>query len=197
MILREAIIADHKSIAAVHLITFQDFFLTQLGLEFLSIYYKSVIKSNNSICICAIENNDIVGFITGCKQSKGYNRNLIINNLFPFSLFALKTVITCPKKIIRLYKNFNKIKSPLDDGIYSEIQSIAVLPDYNGKGIGAALINEFERKASEVNLKKITLTTDFYDNDSVIGFYKKNGYNVYYDLVTYPNRRMYKLIKLL
>lgn len=197
MILREAIISDHKSVATVHFITFQDFFLTKLGIEFLNIYYKSVIKSDNSICICAIENNSIIGFITGCKVAKDFNKHLIFSNLLPFSLFAFKTLLTKPKSIIRLIKNFSKIANPSDDGYYSEIQSIAVLPDSKGKGVGEALINEFEKKAKTHNLKKITLTTDYYDNDSVIGFYEKNGYNVYYDFVTYPNRRMYKLIKLL
>lgn len=195
MLLQKTLLCDYKQVAQVHLNSFKGFFLTELGIKFLFIYYKSVLKSKNTISVCAINNNLIIGFITGCTLSKGYNKNLLLANLFSFSLFALQTLFTKPKSLIRLFNNFNKIKNSSDDGMYSEIQSIAVLPEFKGKGIGEALVKEFEKIAIEKKIDKITLTTDYYDNDSVVNFYKRNGYTVFYDFMAYPNRRMYKLIK--
>ena len=57
------------------------------------------------------------------------------------------------------------------------------------------MLEEFEKKLIFHNVSKIALTTDFNDNDSVIKFYNKCGYDVYYDFIAYPNRHMYKMIK--
>ena len=53
----------------------------------------------------------------------------------------------------------------------------------------------FEEKAFIGGSKRITLTTDYNNNERVVAFYKKSGYRIYYDFITYPNRKMYKLIK--
>ena len=42
---------------------------------------------------------------------------------------------------------------------------------------------------------EISLTTDYYNNEKTIAFYKKMGYAVLYEFVTYPNRKMYRMIK--
>jgi hypothetical protein len=41
----------------------------------------------------------------------------------------------------------------------------------------------------------MSLTTDFYNNIKTIEFYKGLGYNIYYDFIAYPNRKMYRMIK--
>ena len=46
-----------------------------------------------------------------------------------------------------------------------------------------------------MGVSKVVLTTDSTSNDNVINFYQKNGFEVLYKFVTYPNREMYKLIK--
>ncbi|GAB1474505.1 GNAT family N-acetyltransferase [Bacteroidota bacterium] len=195
MLYRRASIEDFNQISLVHINSFKGLFLTELGVNFLNLYYKSVLRSESTISVCATDNELVIGFVVGCKQSKGYNKSLLLNNFFSFFTFTVITLFTKPKKIIRLIRNFSKIKKPSDDGIYSEILSIAVLPNYTGQGVGDKLVIEFEKIVKEENLKKITLTTDYYNNDSVISFYKKNGYSIFYDFITYPNRRMYKLIK--
>ena len=100
-----------------------------------------------------------------------------------------------PKAIVRLLKNLGKNTNTEDRGDYVELLSIVVLPGLNGLGIGKELIKNFEEEAKLRNAKEIALTTDLNNNDKVLEFYYKNGYSVYYDFTTYPNRRMYKLIK--
>lgn len=56
--------------------------------------------------------------------------------------------------------------------------------------------------ATEVALKekgveKASLTTDYDNNESAVGFYLSMGYETLYEFVTYPNRKMYRFIKLL
>ncbi len=196
MIYREVAQKEYESLAKLHLKAFDDFFLTTLGYVFLKTYYSSALKSNDSIAVCAVnDNNEIVGFSIGCLKSKGFHKKLILNNFVKFSFQALKILLTKPKAIIHLLNNLEKESNQNDDGNYSELLSIAVSPDCKGLGIGKELIKAFEAQAILKGSKKIALTTDFNLNDDVIAFYRKRGYNVFYEFITYPNRKMYKLIK--
>ena len=187
---------EFDSLAKLHMKAFDDFFLTSLGYGFLKTYYRASLKNKDSIAVCAVNDNDeIIGFSIGCLKSKGFHKKLILNNFFSFSLQAIKILITKPKAIIRLMNNLEKDSNQNDDGNYSELLSIAVSPECKGLGIGKELIKAFEAEAVLKGSKKIALTTDFNMNDDVIAFYRKTGYEVFYEFITYPTRKMYKLIK--
>jgi ribosomal protein S18 acetylase RimI-like enzyme len=190
-------VGQSDQIAKIHLKSFPNFFLTTLGYSFLKTYYKSCSKSKEAISICAIDNETkkILGFAVGCLNSKGFNKKLIFSNLGAYFYQALILLFTKPVALIRLFKNLGKGNVLSDKGNYAELLSIGVSPDQSGLGIGQNLLTKFEIQVREKGVKIITLTTDEDSNDSVLKFYKKNGYTVYYDFVTFPNRNMLKLIK--
>lgn len=189
---------DSKVVADIHMQAFTNFFLTELGASFLRTYYKAVILNDDSIAVCA-ENHDnkIVGFATGSRLSKGYNRQLVLKNLMPFTWQAIKLIFTRPGAIYRIIKNFEKKTNPLDEGNYSELLSIATLPEAQGHGTGKGLLKKFEEGVVKHGCTQIALTTDFHNNNQVVEFYQRNGYKIFYDFYTYPERRMYKMIKTL
>jgi ribosomal protein S18 acetylase RimI-like enzyme len=82
-----------------------------------------------------------------------------------------------------------------DNEDYAELYSIAVIQDVHGKGIGKQLLTASEKSLKKQGVKKVSLTTDYYDNKAVTNFYKSMGYDVFYEFVAYPNRKMYRLIK--
>jgi ribosomal protein S18 acetylase RimI-like enzyme len=184
-------------IAEIHLKSFPNFFLTSLGYSFLKAYYKSCSESKEAISICAIDNETkkIVGFAVGCLNSKGFNKRLIFSNLGDYFYQTLILLCTRPLALIRLFKNLGKGNLLNDKGNYAELLSIGVSPDQSGLGIGQNLLAKFENKLREKGVNTVTLTTDADSNDSVLRFYKKSGYKVYYDFVTFPERNMLKLIK--
>lgn len=194
---RKSNVSDSDQIAKIHLKSFPNFFLTTLGHSFLKTYYRSCAKSKEAISICAIDqdNKKLLGFAVGCYNSAGFNKRLIFSNLLEYSYQTIFLLFTKPIALIRLYKNLAKNNNKDDKGKYSELLSIGVLPDKNGIGIGQNLIVKFENQVKEKGVNKITLTTDADSNDSVLRFYKKSGYTVYYDFETFPNRKMLKLIK--
>ena len=194
---RKSKISDSNQIAKIHLKSFPNFFLTTLGYLFLKTYYRSCAKSKEAISICAIDQEDkkLLGFVVGCYNSRGFNKRLIFSNLLEYSYQAILLLFTKPIALIRLYKNLAKNNHKDDKGNYAELLSIGVLPDQNGFGIGQSLLVKFENKVREKDVNTITLTTDADSNDSVLRFYKKSGYSVYYDFETFPNRKMLKLIK--
>lgn len=194
---REIEINDCDQIVDLHLLTFKSFFLSSLGSSFLRTYYSSCIKSSNSVGVCAVnEDNKIVGFAVGNLMANKFHITLIKQNKMPFFIEGFKLLFTRPFAVVRLIKNLMKGSSTVQDsGLYGELLSIGVNPSEKGKGIGKILILEFENILKSNNCKQVALTTDYLDNDYALSFYSKLGYDVYYDFITYPNRRMFKLIK--
>jgi ribosomal protein S18 acetylase RimI-like enzyme len=187
---------DLPSIVDIHIQAFSGFFLTSLGKSFLHLYYKSSIKSSECIAICSTdENGKYSGFAIGSTLSKGYHKRLLMKNLFAFGLRFMIVLFTKPNSILRLLKNINKIEGINDDGNYAELLSIGVSKNYKGQGIGKLLIEKFESEALNRGSKKVSLTTDYYDNESVVNFYFSRGYSVFYEFNAYPDRKMYKMIK--
>ena len=188
--------SESKELATLHLESFKDFFLTSLGTRFFTTYSTSCLKSDESIAICATDDNGkLIGFSVGCQRSKGFHKRLIRQNLTAFVLQGIIILFSNPKAIIRLGNNLGKNSDKRDDGNYAELLSIGVLPNYNGQGIGKELIRKFEEDAVNKGCAEMALTTDFNENNKVLEFYKSTGYKIYYEFTTYPNRRMYKLKK--
>jgi ribosomal protein S18 acetylase RimI-like enzyme len=196
MMYRNINTSESNILTQIHLASFKDFFLSTLGKKFLNTYYYACLKSSESISICSIDENDrIVGFSMGCIQAKGFHKRLVLHNFLPFLYQGIIILFSKPKALKRLAINIEKNKIKNDDGIYAELLSIAVSPEFEGAGIGKNMIIRFEKEARMRGCQKIALTTDIEANENVIAFYTKSGYEVFYEFTTYPNRRMYKLIK--
>lgn len=187
--------SDIPDVVKIHKVAFPGFFLTTLGSSFLNVYYKSVVHANDSIFVGAFIHEKLAGFGAGAAKARGYNKNLILHNLIPFIFEGFKLLLYSPKALMQLKKNFSKAGNDKDDRMYAELYSIAVDPSVSNKGIGADIIHSFEQEAVFRGAEKVSLTTDLDHNEKVLAFYKKNGYNVYYDFIAYPNRRMLRLIK--
>lgn len=193
----KASMTDIDGIVEIHLAAFENFFLSSLGRKFLKIYYSSFVASKGGIVYCAKKEDDVVGFSACSYVSKDFNSSLINHNIFKFGLEIFILLFSKPKAIVRLAKNMNKERNDTsikDTGGYAELYSIAVSPTCQGEGVGKRLLTATEEDVKERN-SHISLTTDYYNNEKTIGFYHSLGYENYYDFVTYPNRRMWRMIK--
>ncbi len=188
---------DIWQVVSIHKDAFAGFFLTQLGDDFLNLYYTSVLQSRKGILIGYYEGeNDLCGFASATSYSRGFHTSLIKENIWSYAWIGLKILFKSPKALKRLYENLTKTdKSVCDSGEYAELLSIGVGVNSQRKGIGHLLLQEVEQKLAEQKVREISLTTDFCDNYKALNFYKSMGYSVMYDFVSYPNRRMYRLIK--
>lgn len=196
MDIRKATYSDIDGIVNIHCNAFKDFFLTSLGNKFLKFYYKSFIENPNGIIFCASENDTILGFAATTKICRGFNSQLLKNNFCGFCVIAIKLLFTKPLALIRLGKNMTKTSDDIkDDEDYAELYSIGVSEKAQGKGIGKHLLIATENELIANGIAKLSLTTDYYNNESAIAFYNKLGYNTLYVFTTYPNRKMYRLIK--
>ena len=198
MIIRKATINDVDTIVEIHLNAFEGFFLTSLGAEFLRFYYSCFVRSNETVTMIAEENGVIYGFSASSKFCNGFNSRLIKSNLIAFGLLSFKLLLIKPISLLRLVKNLSKKgENVIDNEDYAELYSIGVCKSAQGKGVGKMLLLKSEQVMKEEGVTRVSLTTDFDNNEQAVGFYHSMGYETLYEFVTYPNRKMYRLIKIL
>ena len=199
MLIRKATRKDAENLALAHERIFDDFFMSSLGTSFLVVYYRMAVDYDATSCFVAYdESGNCLGFVFGRKTAKGYLKRLLKRGLLRFALCGVKLLLTRPNALIRLIKNLEKksnSKDFEDTQDYAEIGLIGVSPEYKGQGIGHRLFHAFEEDVKQRGATKISLTTDYYNNDNTLIAYKAWGFTVLYEFVTYPNRRMYRLIK--
>lgn len=186
---------DIDAVVQVHNSAFDGFFLTELGSNFLRLYYRSVANAHDGILIGAYQGKRLIGFCAACTECAGFNTRLIKNNIISFGLIGLKLLFTRPKALIRLSKNLTKKGSVADNGHYAELMSIAVDKEVQNSGAGKAMMDCLEKTLKQSNVARLSLTTDKLNNDNTLAFYEKRGFQQMYVFTTYPNRIMYRLIK--
>lgn len=194
---RSVDVAEIKTVVEVHKSAFPNFFLTKMGDSFLEQYYKSVLNSRRGILFgCYNNDEELLGFCAATDLSADFNKSLIINNCFIFGLVGLKLLFTHPIALIHLVKNLTKESNDIeDDGNYAELLSIGVTQESQGVGVGRTMLMALEMELRKRGVKCNSLTTDYYENDKACGFYHSMGYEVMYEFVTYPKRRMLRYIK--
>lgn len=196
--IRRASTKDVDEIVRIHCDAFKGFFLTSLGTSFLTFYYSCFVKSIETVSMVAVDDGKVVGFSAATKKCKGFNSKLIKKNLISFGMLSLKLLFTNPGALLRLGKNLTKKGDSVEDNEdYAELYSIGVDSSQQGKGIGKKLLAKSEEEMKAEGVKRVSLTTDYDNNESAVGFYHSMGYETLYEFVTYPNRKMYRLIKTL
>jgi len=119
-----------------------------------------------------------------------------IENLNRFLMLGFKQMITNPSSLIHLFKNLSKSNPNVsDDGQYAELLSIGISVNKQGLGLGKELLKQLEIDLITKGIHNLSLTTDYYKNDKAIRFYKGLGYDIFYEFIAYPNRKMFRLIK--
>ena len=108
MVIRKAKTSDVGDIVSIHKSAFNGFFLTSLGDSFLSVYYSSFIKSDETVILCAEEDGKLLGFSAATRVCKGFNGRLIKTNALKFMMVGLRLLFTNPPDLMRLVKNFTK-----------------------------------------------------------------------------------------
>ena len=185
-----------KAVVEVHNNSFKGFFLTSLGDNFLSLYYDCIRRDKEAILLGIFEEGKLCGFCAATIISKGFNAKVIKRNLLKFMIIGFKLLVLKPTSLTHLINNFTKSNPELiDDGEYSELLSIGVSENKQGLGIGKKLLSELENQLKKRNCKNLSLTTDFYNNEKTIQFYKSLGYKILYEFDAYPERKMLRMIK--
>lgn len=178
----------------LHMDAFPKFFLTFLGPSFLRELYRAYIADPDGVGVVATtDSGQLLGIAVGCTSSDGFFRRLLKRRWWAFSAACVPGVVRDPLTVPRLIRALSYRGDSFDDQYPSLLSSLAVSPQYQGAGIGRALVNGWLSEIQARGSRGCYLTTDAQNNDEVLAFYHKLGWRVHSSFETKEGRSMLRL----
>jgi ribosomal protein S18 acetylase RimI-like enzyme len=175
--LRKARREDISAVAAVHLASFQNFFLTFLGRAFLERLYLEVLGERGAVFwIAESADGALIGFAAGVPDLPAFYRRAARQKWFAFGLASLPAVLRRPAIIPRLWRALRAGDETDGTSCPATLMSIAVAPAAKGAGTGKALIAVFLGEMGRQGALQVCLLTDRDHNEATIGFYEGLGF---------------------
>jgi ribosomal protein S18 acetylase RimI-like enzyme len=182
--------ADVDAVVGVHLRSFEGFFLSFLGPNFLRLYYESVVGYPGAAGYVCLKGGRVVGFVCGMVSPSRFYSYLLRTRWWRFALAALGAALGRPSVIPRLFRALLYPSQTSGRSDTATLTSIAVDPAVQGEGVGAELVAAFLADMRARGVKRVDLTTDHYGNDEVNTFYQKQGFHCERTFVTPEGREM-------
>jgi ribosomal protein S18 acetylase RimI-like enzyme len=178
------LVKDAFNVASLHKRAFTSFFLTRLGLKFLTQFYKALIVRDDTICMGYFdERKELVGFYVANYNHKGFYKDLCKEHYIKFLASSFHIFVLKPSLLIRLVKSFTSSPSLVDVTGYPYLLSICVDPSLQNKGLGKTMMHDLLSIIQAKGHKGLYLTTDALENEFANAFYVKSGFvnvNSYY-----------------
>jgi ribosomal protein S18 acetylase RimI-like enzyme len=189
---------DLNDVVQIHMKAFPGFFLTLLGNNFLYNLYRNFVLDNLSICLVAVKNSSVKGFVIGNLKPESIFRKMFFRQGYIFLLNSVRALFKNPKLVFKklLYAIMYRGECPDGYARPALLSSIGIDPVEIKKGVGSHLIRTFCWQTFAKGADVIYLITDKYNNDYVNDFYVRNGFRLKKELVKSDGRIMNMYIKL-
>ncbi len=169
---------DVYGVVNVHLSSFHGFFLTQLGPKFLVLLYSYIVSSPDGIGYVALDRGRVVGFVCGSIQPSGFYWRFVLKQWKKLISVVPPVIMQNPFIIGRLIWRFIAPPQASVRPGTATLFSIGVMPEYQNKGIGKALIQIFLNAVRQHGVHEVNLTTDRDNNESTNAFYQRLGFRL-------------------
>lgn len=163
-------------VAKIHYSVLTESFLNNFGLEFLEIIYENLARSKNSILLVSSENTNVMGYLLAVTNYSKFFKIATSGKKMQLVIIILKTLV---KKPNLAYKLISYIFNVSEEDFHAELQFIAILPKYQGQGLGTKLIEQLKTELSLLNIKKYFVGTKASDELSN-RFYQKMRFTKVY-----------------
>ncbi|MEL4359214.1 MULTISPECIES: GNAT family N-acetyltransferase [unclassified Luteococcus] len=183
--------ADIESVVELHRRAFPDFFLSQLGPNFLAQFYKGFLTDPTAVTVVAHdEAGKVLGAVVGTTQPAGFFSRLLKRRLLGFVGASAQAAAQDPKRIPRLARGVLYRGEAGERVEGALLSSICVDPATQGSGVGKLLIEAWCAEARMRGAQRAFLTTDAADNEATNGFYQRNGWTLTKEFSTPEGRAM-------
>jgi colanic acid biosynthesis glycosyl transferase WcaI len=196
---RPAVADDLDAIVKVHLAAFhRGFNLSAFGPLFLRKYYDLILQFEQRVLLVAECNGRVEGFAAGFVNPKRFYE-ILRQNKWRLAFAAMTAIPTRPSVAIRLLHVARRgsqfmARPETQQERSCELSSIAVRPDFAGRGLGKALLQAFLDRARCLNASDAYLTTDANHNESTNAFYLRAGFTLACSFQAPQNRLMNEFI---
>jgi ribosomal protein S18 acetylase RimI-like enzyme len=170
--------------ARVHLQAFEGYMNTRIGISYLRAFMDWFCKADCAIALVAMNRSEnVLGYVVGAPlgYSRPMNRDLfwaatqgiIVRPWLFFSDHFRETIVARLKLLLdRSPKESHESDCP---GPTMSLVGIGVSPNARGAGIGIRLLQEFEAKARELQMRSVRLSV-YPDNFAARRLYERCGW---------------------
>lgn len=194
---RDATSNDIEGIVATHIAAFPTFFLTRLGPSFLTQLYRAFREVPSGVCVVAMSDGEVVGFVSGTLQPEGFFRKLLRSRWAGFLFSGAGALLKHPFVVGARFLSALRYRGESPEklqGTGALLSSIAVSPQCGGRGVGSSLIDEFVARGRAAGCSYIFLTTDANENEKVTGLYERYGFKRESFMTRQDGRRMIRYV---
>lgn len=182
---------EARVLAALHRAAFPEFFMSSLGVPFLTQFYLGYRDDPDAIvAVERDERGEISGIAVGTSRPEGFFKRLLMQRFFGFALAGLRAVLRKPHDAPRLLRGLFYRGDQPKDSSGALLSSISVSPNSQGRGVGRKLLGAWCDEAASKGVRTAYLTTDAFENDRTNHFYKRSGWAMESSFTTPEGRRM-------
>jgi ribosomal protein S18 acetylase RimI-like enzyme len=185
---------DVKAAVQLHLEAFPNFFLTFLGPQFLTAFYRAFLVGETELAFVAERGTSIDGTILGTTAPATFFRRLARERWWAFFIPSVSAVCRKPAIILRLIRGLWYRGGEVRDPTRALLSSVAVRPGAQRSGVGRALLACWLGEARRRGCRGCYLTTDARDNERVNAFYRQAGWRLESTYSTPEDRLMNRYV---
>jgi ribosomal protein S18 acetylase RimI-like enzyme len=190
--IRPMALTDVAAVVQIHTTALPDYFLTSLGRKFLALYYREVVRSKLGISLVFVRDGRAVGFVTGEFRPGTFYRQIFLRRWFAFGFYALASVVRRLRILLRIVRELgNRVEAPRDKDV-ARLASLAVLPEFEGRGYGLALvaaaIEHIQRHGATLVLLEVKQ-----ENQALIDAYQRMGFKPAGTVAKSPTETLIKM----
>jgi len=150
-----------------------DGFLSFLGPAFLTRLYRRIARNPSSFLLVADTSGDVVGFIAGSADVGGLYRSFLVRDGFAAGLVAAPRLVSGWRQVLETLHHGSG--EGAGSGRGTELLAIAVDPNYEGQGVGTALVATFLDRVATSGATEAYVIVGA-DNVGAIGLYGRAGF---------------------
>jgi ribosomal protein S18 acetylase RimI-like enzyme len=175
--LRQMIIQDAPSTAALHIESISTGFISSLGIDFVTCLYEAMAQSKSSFGLVAEKNHRIVGFVTFTTNLSKLYKSVILKKGFRFALLLVSKMFSLKrmKKVLETLSYPTRTKKM--DLPCAELLSIVIAEKERSKGLATTLMQRGLAECSRRGIEKVKVLVGA-DNEPANKLYSKCGFEL-------------------
>ena len=199
-VVSNVVAADVEELVRLHMEAFRGFFLEFLGPRFVAELYCGFLSAPDAIFLKVKDGFGLAGFVVGTTKPEAFFCKLLVRRWHAFLRTALSAFWRRPWLVSRKLFSALSYRGERPPGLpvrSALLSSVAVHPQFSGKGIGSLLMKAFCDRAARAGSQCVYLTTDRDNNEGVNRLYLRANFVLESEFRKNGNRWMNRYIKML
>jgi ribosomal protein S18 acetylase RimI-like enzyme len=172
-VLRPATAGDGPAVGALHAEQIPGGFLAVLGPDFLARLYRRITRTSGSFLLVADADGRVAGFIAGSPDVRALYREFLVHDGPAAAIGAARRLLGGWRRALETLRH--GAPGTTGTGRGTELLAVAVDPAWQGRGIGARLVDTFLTRV-RADGGRAAYVVVAADNTPAVGLYRSAGF---------------------